>query len=78
MSIDRRSFVQTAAAAVGGAAGLSGDAAAQDRIQLAQDPITGPFPYPLPPSGAFGPWKPYNADGVGDRLSCYGVDNTLV
>src|SRR5215831_15510693 len=73
MSIDRRSFVQTAAAAVGGAAGLSGDAAAQDRIQLAQAAVVGPFPYSLPTSGGGGPWKPYNPDAVGDQVQRHGV-----
>ena len=73
MSIDRRSFVQTAAAAVGGAAGLSGDAAAQDRIQLAQAAVVGPFPYSLPTSGGGGPWKPYNQDAVGDQVQRHGV-----
>jgi hypothetical protein len=67
MSIDRRSFVQTAAAAVGGAAGLSGDAVAQDRIQLAQ---AAPSPlvafYPAPDPGG-GPWKPYDPNFVADQ-----------
>jgi hypothetical protein len=73
MSIDRRSFVQTAAAAVGGAAGFSGDAVAQDRIQLAQATIVGPFSYPSPPAGGGGPFKPYNPDAVGDQVQRHGV-----
>jgi len=62
MSIDRRSFVQTAAAAVGGAAGLSGDAVAQDRIQLAQA-----FALSPPPAMGGGAWKSYDRDHVGDQ-----------
>jgi hypothetical protein len=64
MSIDRRLFVQTAAAAVGGAAGLSSDAVAQERIQLAQ---AGPFVLNPPPATGGGPWKSYNREGVGDQ-----------
>jgi hypothetical protein len=69
MTIDRRSFVQTAAAAVGGAAGLSGDAVAQDRIQLAQATPSAPVValYPPPDPGGGGPWKPYDPNFVGDQ-----------
>ena len=42
MSIDRRSFVQTAAAAVGGGVSFAGDAAAEERLQLAQAPTPPP------------------------------------
>ena len=62
MSIDRRSFVQTAAAAaVGGAAGLSGDAVAQQVI------------FQAPPSNVHGPWKPYDPNGIGDQVQRIGT-----
>jgi len=61
LSIDRRSFV---VAALGGAAGVSSDTVAQDRIQLAQ---AGPFALLPPPSNGGGPWKPINPDGAGNQ-----------
>jgi hypothetical protein len=53
MSIDRRSFVQSAAAAVGGAATVAGDAAAQS-LQLAQVQVE-----PTAAATCPGPHKPY-------------------
>ena len=69
MSIDRRSFVRTAAAAVGGAASFAGDAAAQDRLQLAQ--AGGPFPLTAPLNPPTGPYKPPYPDDVGNQTQRY-------
>lgn len=58
MSIDRRSFVQSAVIAAGGAAAGGGEAAAREGIQLAQAAAT-PLPLSLPSTG---PYKPTNYD----------------
>lgn len=55
MSINRRSFVQTAAAAVGGAASLAGEASAQGTLQLAQAQVAPTTAHTCP-----GPYKPYS------------------
>jgi hypothetical protein len=71
MTIDRRSFVQSAAAAVGGAASVAADAAAETRLQIAQ---AGPLSFPtaspvaaIPP----GPYKPDYTENVGDQSQRY-------
>jgi hypothetical protein len=67
MSIDRRSFVQSAAAAAGTATGLAGDAAAQSAVQYAQ---AGVSPETVRSGHPTGPYKPayYN---VGDQTQRY-------
>ena len=66
MSIDRRTFVQSAAAAVGGATGVAADAIAQERLQVAQAPVAQPLAVPEPPPPYGGPWKPYTKDKEGE------------
>ena len=73
MSIDRRSFVQTAAAAVGGGVSFAGDAAAEERLQLAQAPTPPPasarfVAYPTPGPGA---WKPPYPEKEGEQSQRY-------
>src|SRR5262245_14579973 len=69
MTIDRRSFVQSAAAAVGGAASVAADAAAETRLQIAQ---AGPFPTASPVAGIPpGPYKPDYTENVGDQSQRY-------
>jgi hypothetical protein len=67
MSIDRRSFVQSTAAALGGTAGFAAEATAQERLQLAQATA----PTYLAPAISGGPYKPYDKAYVASVVQKY-------